>query len=826
MPGNLLDEYLVGLGFQVDRPGFTEFIHTLQAASQAVNSATGAWTREFVKAAGIVTTALASVTTAAAGVAKAAANQDLAMEKLARRMMVSKDAAWQMKQATDALGESISDIVITPELMNRYQKLVADGRQMKPGGDFAVTMKGFRDLMFEFTRLKQEVSYAMTWVGYYLLKYLNRPLAEAQARFRSFNDAFVRNMAAWTEKLARAAVYIINIGLHFFDLIKSITSAAYDMWAAFPKGVKIATAAMAAFFAVLKMSPIGRMITLVSALLLLVDDYFGYFEGKQALFGKYWETLRDGLTRAQQTVIAFSNAIGDMADDIRSSDTFQTFCDVIVRLGKALYALGSGVVGTVVKSVRMLIDAFGRHETAQKFAGVLERLWRIISWLTDAVLHNMEIVSRWLDEIEASETVREFLDAVSELASAVLDLTSALLDLVYTALKAFFGGMGTTEPVYGFRDAVRAVVKIITMMVRILSFVIELLAKFFKMMASNQLFRDFWDGLGRAVKTFGNILDVVINKALDKLGKLGKALKCLVNGDFEGAKEALLGASTKPGIGQAGESAAEMAEYLIANGIPVTAAMGIMGNIGGESGYDPAAYNPDDNGAPSGGLAQWHAERFDRLQDFAADRGTDWRDRKTQLDYLIYELQTDYADVLERMKNASSIEEATEIFLRDFEKPQFPDAVLGERVANARKVAEEVTRRANKPKLKQPPITGTDIYPAYPDNPWDRVLPPPKGISGFVGSVRRLGRGMRTLVSQADPVLLGGMQSGARYATYGGSSQTIVNNINVGGVTVTHSNASPEEIGNAVADKSMEKLNAKGQYLLQSRTLTGGPNVV
>ena len=246
MPGNLLDEYLVGLGFQVDRPGFTEFIHTLQAASQAVNSATGAWTREFVKAAGIVTTALASVTTAAAGVAKAAANQDLAMEKLARRMMVSKDAAWQMKQATDALGESISDIVITPELMNRYQKLVADGRQMKPGGDFAATMKGFRDLMFEFTRLKQEVSYAMTWVGYYLLKYLNRPLAEAQARFRSFNNAFVRNMAAWTEKLARAAVYIINIGLHFFDLIKSITSAAYDMWAAFPKGVKIATAAMAA----------------------------------------------------------------------------------------------------------------------------------------------------------------------------------------------------------------------------------------------------------------------------------------------------------------------------------------------------------------------------------------------------------------------------------------------------------------------------------------------------------------------------------------------------------------------------------------------------
>ena len=257
--------------------------------------------------------------------------------------------------------------------------------------------------MFEFTRLKQEVSYAMTWVGYYLLKYLNRPLAEAQARFKSFNDSFVRNMAAWTEKLARAAVYIINIGLHFFDLIKCITSAAYDLWAAFPKGVKIATAAMAAFFAVLKMSPIGRMITLVSALLLLVDDYFGYFEGKQALFGKYWETLRDGLTRAQQTVIAFSNAIGDMADDIRSSDTFQVFATSLERLGRALYALGSGIINTVVKSMRMLVSALGQHEAVKKFAGVLEQLWRIMSWVADAVSRNVEIVSSWLDEIEQSE---------------------------------------------------------------------------------------------------------------------------------------------------------------------------------------------------------------------------------------------------------------------------------------------------------------------------------------------------------------------------------------------------------------------------------------
>lgn len=178
------------------------------------------------------------------------------------------------------------------------------------------------------------------------------------------------------------------------------------------------------------------------------------------------------------------------------------------------------------------------------------------------------------------------------------------------------------------------------------------------------------------------------------------------------------------------------------------------------------------------------------------------------------------------MMAAETVEEAAEIFARGYEIPAEATANYEGRKANARAAYDEAARQATVPKPKQPPMTGTDIYPAYPDNPWDRVLPPPQRISGFIGSVRQFGRGVRSLVSQADPALLGGMQAGARYATYGGASQTIVNTINVGGVTVTHSNASPDDIGHAVADKTMEKLNAKGQYLLQSRTLTGGPNVV
>ena len=387
--------------------------------------------------------------------------------------------------------------------------------------------------MFEFTRLKQEVSYAMTWVGYYLLKYLNRPLAEAQARFRAFNDSFVRNMASWTEKLARALVYIINIGLHFFDLIKSIITSVYELWNAFPKGVKIAIAALGTLFAFVKMSPFGRMLALVSALFLLIDDYFGHFEGKQALFGKYWEKLHVFI--AADKLAQFGKWIAETAAQIKDSTAFKEFCDTMERLGNALYALGAGVIDEVITCIEGLKDSMGRNETGEKFTALMDTLWKIFLSLVDAISYCIEAITNWLSWLGKTEEVRDFFDAVAELLSVVLELAEAILDLVRTVFREFFGVMDDTEPIFSFREAIKTVVKIITAMIRVVAFVTKALAKFLKMMASNTLFREFWSGLGKAVKTFGGIIDNVITLALKKVGKFGRALLCLIKGDFAGA---------------------------------------------------------------------------------------------------------------------------------------------------------------------------------------------------------------------------------------------------------------------------------------------------
>ena len=132
---DVIQEYLVSLGFQVDKPGFQELNKTINETTSLVQAATATWAKSFVAASGVIASALASVSTGMLGVAKHAANQDLQFQKLGRTMMVGKDAAWAMAKATDALGESLNDIAITPELLERYEKLISDGQNMKPGGD-------------------------------------------------------------------------------------------------------------------------------------------------------------------------------------------------------------------------------------------------------------------------------------------------------------------------------------------------------------------------------------------------------------------------------------------------------------------------------------------------------------------------------------------------------------------------------------------------------------------------------------------------------------------------------------------------------------------
>lgn len=561
MVGEVIQSYLVSLGVEIDQPGFREMQKTLNQTSQAVASAAGGWAKQFATAAGMIGVAVAGVTTASAGLMASAAKQDLAVEKYARSMLVGKDAAMEMKLAVDALGQSVEDIQLTPELMGRYGALVADGRKMKVGGDYAGQMKGLRDLLFEFSRLKQEAAYAMQWVGYYLTKYLAQPLAKAKSAFREINGNLIKSMPVWTEKIARGLAHIVDIGLSFLRLLKNVGSGLYEIWDSFPRGAKLAIASLGALFAFVNASPIGRFTALLGTMLLLVEDYFGYMDGKNAALGPIWDKLNHAMDAAKEKLKAWGELIAPVWEDFTDglmaakkelagfsellAPVWKEFGKYLISaegnvkvLGKALYGLGKEALGFASSALEDFQKSLQKHEVAEKFSGVLDRLRRNFEDLTRWTGKCIDAVSEWLRQLRDDEAVRDFLDAVAELCGALLELFAALNDLVTVALSSFFGEMDKTDKVYTFRDAVRSVVELIAEMIRCISKVLESLTDLFKMMSDNKQFVDFWKGLSNAAQGFSDI----VAGALDNVGKLGKRMLQLAREKYDKVSKAVGGA--------------------------------------------------------------------------------------------------------------------------------------------------------------------------------------------------------------------------------------------------------------------------------------------
>lgn len=110
-------------------------------------------------------------------------------------------------------------------------------------------------------------------------------------------------------------------------------------------------------------------------------------------------------------------------------------------------------------------------------------------------------------------------------------------------------------------------------------------------------------------------------------------------------------------------------DKLMGAGYSQSSAAAIMGNLIRESYLNPEIIG--DSGT-SGGIAQWHNDRWKNLKAFARNKGTRWTDLDTQIEFLLYEMANKYNMAPSRM-NALSYEDATELFTKKFEIPANAD---------------------------------------------------------------------------------------------------------------------------------------------------------
>lgn len=336
---DILKEYLVSLGFKVDNPSLDATRRAMGSAESSVSKFSSTSLTSFAKAGAAVVTFVAVANVAIGKFIAELGKADLQNEMFARKMWMSEDAARAYRSSIDALGVSLQDLYLSPELLERYTELRKEATEIAvPTKEYDQQMKAVRDVTFQFQRLKLEGTYALQWIGYYLTKYLAGPMEDVREWLQNINDMAQDKMPEWTSKIAMVASWFGRLG-----------AAAWS--------VKEAIGAIILGFAAFKMihllsNPFGLMVLGLTALLLLIDDFNTWKDGGESAFPKVWEwvdKLGKTLDENGLNIDTFKGKIIEIIDSVDGLKTaFSELFELLSPEGGFGEVLESGIIATLM----------------------------------------------------------------------------------------------------------------------------------------------------------------------------------------------------------------------------------------------------------------------------------------------------------------------------------------------------------------------------------------------------------------------------------------------------------------------------------------------
>ena len=411
-----IKEYLVSLGFDLDKSSFDQVKGSIGEIEKLLSSLASGSVVKFAAAATAMTGFAAAIGAVLYQLTVGVANADLQNELFARRMWMAKDNAIAYKNSLDALGATVQDLYLSPELMGKFIELRKEASAMALPGGFNDAMKGVRSLTFEFQRFKLEASYAVYWVGYYLTKYISGPMFGFRGGLEEINDKIQENMPVWTSKIAQFMAGFVRLGHAAYLAGKEIK----HIWDSLGKSTKEVAGITAGLFFMLKRGPIGWIIAGLTTLLLLIEDYYTYSnKGESSLPGlwKWVDQLKESLSD-DGTLKEFKDSLEEL---------FSALKDVAKSLGGILDILAQ--VAGYKDFGKMVID--GIKQSFKELNTVLELTAGLLNTINGYMGGDKDKVNKGKEQ--SSKGIRGFLENHSWLGGIADTLIRPMIGINYTS---------------------------------------------------------------------------------------------------------------------------------------------------------------------------------------------------------------------------------------------------------------------------------------------------------------------------------------------------------------------------------------------------------
>jgi hypothetical protein len=221
---NILESYLVRLGFEIDGAGLARFEGALRSTRRSVDSMVGVSGARLLGWQGAATGAFVGMGAALAGLVDKVAMADQNYRLFALRMFTTQAVGRELSITMKALGASLDQIVWDPELHARAMQLFKDQEEIvkNMGVGFEYNMRSLRDLRFEFQRLGVILQYGSFEFVSDIFQKLFPQFGNFIEKFHNWNDWLIQNLPQEANRLAGQVVGVIreveDIGRHLFEM--------------------------------------------------------------------------------------------------------------------------------------------------------------------------------------------------------------------------------------------------------------------------------------------------------------------------------------------------------------------------------------------------------------------------------------------------------------------------------------------------------------------------------------------------------------------------------------------------------------------------------
>ena len=350
MASETLREYLVKLGWDVNKSGFDNASGLVDKFASKLMGKAGAMGTAFISASASIVKASFATAEAVSEIAFSVAEADTAVERLARKYWISEQSARSLQNAQEQLGISMQDLMYaTNEEYKRFLELNAYGKSLEAPKALDDTLVKIRDIQFEFSKLGTILNYGKRWFMYYLGEYLGVDIDQIIIKFKSFNDWLRTNLPQITQKLAK----IVSLGWRF---AKTVLTLIYNLGKGIVQIVeRLGTSgvasifALAAAFKMIAMGPLGLVLLGLTAIVLLLDDFMAWKEGRNSLFD--WSGVSEPLENLWGSVLNVTDSvkslIGSFSNLFKTIDsgkgTMSWLGDILQTIADVINFISTGI---------------------------------------------------------------------------------------------------------------------------------------------------------------------------------------------------------------------------------------------------------------------------------------------------------------------------------------------------------------------------------------------------------------------------------------------------------------------------------------------------